>query len=59
MTRLSEMRRRMTAYGIVATANMAAFPAEAEMDPTLTDFEAFFATKRPGSNIPDQRQMSA
>jgi hypothetical protein len=59
MTRLLEVRRRMATYGIVATADMAAFPAKAEMDPTLIAFEAFLATKRSGDNIPDRHQMSA
>ena len=54
-----EVRCGVSAYGIVAAADMAAFPAEAEMDPVLTSFEAFFATKRPGDNISDRRQMSA
>ncbi|WP_296433456.1 MULTISPECIES: hypothetical protein [unclassified Rhizobium] len=56
---MKEVTGRMPADRLIAAADMAAFPAQSQMDPGLTNRQALFTTARPWADIADQANMLA
>jgi len=52
-----KMFGRVFVGGVVAAANMPADQADAQMDPTTTDFEAVFTALRAGCDLVNLIQM--
>jgi hypothetical protein len=59
MSGFMEMAGGVPADRLVAAADMAAFPAQPQMHPGLTDRQALFTTARPRADIADQANMLA
>jgi hypothetical protein len=59
VSRLVEMFRRMAVRRLVAAADMAAGPAQAQMQPRRPDFQALLAAESAGRYIADGVSMAA
>ena len=59
VSRRVEVLRGMLACGVITAANVPTFPAEPQMNPSLTDFQAFLAPQATGGYPFDRRHMRA
>jgi hypothetical protein len=55
----TEVGRRMLPDRLIATPNVATLAADAEMEPLLTNFQAFLAAKRLCRDRSNRRDVSA